>query len=130
PHIRFLFVRPALCFGLPPDDRSPASPLPPANSSPCRVSRGLSPPSRCALPGAPKKERDPKAPLDRATNRGMRSETLLVADVRGTPIRGVQVHVERTAIVADQLRHFVGEVFHTQRDGRIPRQVIAALDVV
>ena len=26
-----------------------------ANSSPCRVSRGLSPPSECALPGAPKK---------------------------------------------------------------------------
>ena len=26
-----------------------------ANSSPCRASRGLSPPSECALPGAPKK---------------------------------------------------------------------------
>src|SRR5208337_822322 len=26
-----------------------------ANSSPCRACRGLSPPSRCALPGAPKK---------------------------------------------------------------------------
>ncbi len=31
------------------------SPLPLANPSPCRVDRGLSPPSRCALPGAPRK---------------------------------------------------------------------------
>src|ERR1700742_4735704 len=28
-----------------------------ANDSPCRVRRGLSPPSDCAMPGAPKKER-------------------------------------------------------------------------
>jgi hypothetical protein len=27
-----------------------------ANTSPCRVCRGLAPPSKCALPGAPKKE--------------------------------------------------------------------------
>lgn len=40
---------------LPSDSRSPAKPLPSANSSPCRASRGLSPPSRRALPGAPKK---------------------------------------------------------------------------
>ncbi len=40
---------------LPSDSRSPAKPLPSANSSPCRASRGLSPPSGCALPGAPKK---------------------------------------------------------------------------
>ena len=56
PRIRFLFVRPAFCLGLPPDVRSPETHSPLANSSPCRVSRGLSPPSRCALPGAPKKE--------------------------------------------------------------------------
>ena len=55
PRIRFLFVRPALCLGLPPDLQSPATPLPSANTSPCRVCRGLSPPSRCALPGAQKK---------------------------------------------------------------------------
>jgi hypothetical protein len=50
--IRFLFVRPALCLRLPPDSQSPATPLPSANTSPCRVCRGLSPPSECALPGA------------------------------------------------------------------------------
>jgi hypothetical protein len=31
----------------------PRHPCRSANSSPCRVSRGLSPPSKCALPGAP-----------------------------------------------------------------------------
>jgi hypothetical protein len=35
----------------------PRHPCRSANSSPCRVSRGLSPPSECALPGAPKKGR-------------------------------------------------------------------------
>ncbi|MDE3023782.1 MAG: hypothetical protein KGI54_18355, partial [Pseudomonadota bacterium] len=39
---------------LPSDSQSPAKPLPSANSSPCRASRGLPPPSECALPGAPK----------------------------------------------------------------------------
>ena len=34
----------------------PRHPCRSANSSPCRVSRGLSPPSKCALPGAPKKK--------------------------------------------------------------------------
>ena len=43
--IRFLFVRPAFCLGLPSDSQSPATPLPLANTSPCRVCRGLSPPS-------------------------------------------------------------------------------------
>ena len=46
--IRFLFVRPAFCLGLPSDSQSPATPLPSANTSPCRVCRGLSPPSRQA----------------------------------------------------------------------------------
>ncbi len=46
--IRFLFVRPAFCLGLPSDSQSPATPLPLANTSPCRVCRGLSPPSRSA----------------------------------------------------------------------------------
>ncbi|SPA15072.1 hypothetical protein CBM2633_A50728 [Cupriavidus taiwanensis] len=54
--IRFLFVRPALCLGLPSDPQSPGEPLPLANTSPCRVCRGLSPPSECALPGAPQKK--------------------------------------------------------------------------
>ncbi len=44
---------------LPSDSQSPAKPLPSANSSPCRASRGLSPPSRCALPGAPQKSPPP-----------------------------------------------------------------------
>jgi hypothetical protein len=68
-YIRFLFVRPAFCLGLPSVSQSPATPLPTANTSPCRVCRGLSPPSRqrghhsqagCAnaqraMPGAPTK---------------------------------------------------------------------------
>ncbi|MDE3022217.1 MAG: hypothetical protein KGI54_10190, partial [Pseudomonadota bacterium] len=41
---------------LPSDSQSPAKPLPSANSSPCRASRGLPPPSECALPGAPRKK--------------------------------------------------------------------------
>jgi len=53
--IRFLFVAPALCFRLPSDSQSPETPLPSANTCPCRLCRGLSPPSECALPGAPKK---------------------------------------------------------------------------
>jgi len=67
--IRFLFVRPAFCLGLPSDSQSPTTPLPLANTSPCRVCRGLSPPSHplshhsqtgCAdaqraMPGAPQK---------------------------------------------------------------------------
>ena len=44
--IRFLFVRPAFCLGLPSGSQSPATPLPSANTSPCRVCRGLSPPNR------------------------------------------------------------------------------------
>jgi hypothetical protein len=39
--IRFLFVRPAFCLGLPSDSRSPATPLPLANTSPCRVCRAV-----------------------------------------------------------------------------------------
>ena len=46
---------PRFAIGLPSDSQSPAKPLPLANSSPCRVSRGLSPPSKCALPGARRK---------------------------------------------------------------------------
>ncbi len=57
--IRFLFVAPALCFRLPSDLQSPREPLPSANTSPCRVCRGLPPPSECALPGAQK-----EAPLE------------------------------------------------------------------
>jgi hypothetical protein len=51
--IRFLFVAPALCFRLPSDSQSPETPLPSANTCPYRLCRGLSPPSGCALPGAP-----------------------------------------------------------------------------
>jgi hypothetical protein len=53
--IRFLFVAPALCFRLPSDSRSPETPLPFANTCPCRLCRGLAPPNECALPGAQKK---------------------------------------------------------------------------
>ena len=58
--IRFLFVRPALCLGLPSDPQSPGEPLPLANTSPCRVCKGLAPSSECALPGAPQKHRLPQ----------------------------------------------------------------------
>jgi hypothetical protein len=34
--------------------------LPSANTCPCRLCRGLSPPNECALPGAPKKRRSPR----------------------------------------------------------------------
>src|SRR5208337_3742006 len=37
---------------IPPRDEHPCRS---ANTSPCRVCRGLSPPSKCALPGAPRK---------------------------------------------------------------------------
>jgi len=37
---------------IPPRDRHPCCS---ANTSPCRVCRGLTPPSECALPGAPKR---------------------------------------------------------------------------
>lgn len=57
PRIRFLFVRPAICLGLPSDSQSPAKPLPLASTSPCRVCGGLPPLSERALPGAPKKNR-------------------------------------------------------------------------
>ncbi|MNO23683.1 hypothetical protein D3C76_134890 [compost metagenome] len=65
PRIRFLFVRPALCLGLPSDSQSPAKPLPLASTSPCRVCGGLSPLSGCALPGAPQ-----KSPHGRASGDG------------------------------------------------------------
>lgn len=58
PRIRFLFVRPAICLGLPSDSQSPAKPLPLASTSPCRVCGGLPPLSERALPGAPKKNPD------------------------------------------------------------------------
>lgn len=62
PRIRFLFVRPAICLGLPSDSQSPAKPLPLASTSPCRVCGGLPPLSERALPGAPR-----KSPLTRAS---------------------------------------------------------------
>lgn len=48
-----------IAIRLPSDPRSPAEPLPSANSSPCRASRGRRPQGRCALPGAPKKTASP-----------------------------------------------------------------------
>lgn len=51
---------------LPSDSQSPAKPLPSANSSPCRASKGLAPSSGCAMPGAPRK----KAPTGVSTRRG------------------------------------------------------------
>lgn len=43
PRIRFLFVRPAICLGLPSNSRSPAQPLPLASTYPGRMCWGLSP---------------------------------------------------------------------------------------
>mgnify|MGYP001581254982 CR=1 FL=1 len=42
-------------FGFLQISSHPEHPCRSANSSPCRASRGLSPPSKCALPGAPNK---------------------------------------------------------------------------
>ncbi|WP_216227841.1 hypothetical protein, partial [Polynucleobacter sp. UK-Gri1-W3] len=49
-----------LCLWLPSDLQSPTKPLPLANTSPYRVCRGLSPPSKCTLPGAPKEKATPQ----------------------------------------------------------------------
>jgi hypothetical protein len=90
--IRFLFVRPAFCLGLPSDSQSPTTPLPLANTSPCRVCRGLPPPSHqrghhsqascaCAqraMPGAPIKN-----PVDH------RSTGLFISGGRGRNRTGV-----------------------------------------
>ena len=46
--------------GFLPTPGHPGKPLPFANTCPCRLCRGLSPPSGCALPGAPKKRRSPR----------------------------------------------------------------------
>ena len=43
-------------FGFLQISSRPEHPCRSANSSPCRASRGLSPPSKCALPGAPIKK--------------------------------------------------------------------------
>jgi hypothetical protein len=76
--IRFLFVRPTVCLGLPSDSQSPATPLPLANTSPCRVCRGLSPPSHqrghhsqtgCASRNAPCLAHQKKAPHVRGLQR-------------------------------------------------------------
>jgi hypothetical protein len=82
--IRFLFVRPALCLQLPSDSQSPATPLPSANTSPCRVCRGLPPPSTCALPGAPK-----KAPRERGAfcQRSRRYQRLIASPLTSTSTR-------------------------------------------
>ena len=55
PSIRCVFLGPALCPQLltPPHAGRPCRS---ANTSPCRVGRGLAPPSECALPGALKKK--------------------------------------------------------------------------
>lgn len=76
PRIRFLFVRPAICLGLPSDSQSPAKPLPLASTSPCRVCGGLSPLSERALPGAPKKSPQ----CERANNHMRRSKTVSYRD--------------------------------------------------
>jgi len=60
--IRFLYVVPAFCFRLPSDPQSPRAPFPCATTCPCRPWRGLSPPSACALPGAPKKRASRSSP--------------------------------------------------------------------
>src|ERR1043166_3615731 len=46
---------------IPPRDGHPCRP---ANYSPCRASRGLSPPSKCALPGAQKRRIQSRTALD------------------------------------------------------------------
>ena len=50
-------------------------PCRPANSSPCRASRGLTPPSGCALPGAPQKRLDAAASSPGTSSSGRRART-------------------------------------------------------
>ena len=52
---------------IPPHDGHPCRP---ANSSPCRACRGLSPPSRCALPGAPSAKKWLQKNLSRSHSSG------------------------------------------------------------
>ena len=47
PYMRFLFVRPRVCFRLTSDSTSRWTPLPSANTSYCQACSGLSPPSYC-----------------------------------------------------------------------------------
>ena len=55
PRMRFLFVRSALCLRLPPHTTSRWRSCRSASTSPYRAYKGLSPSSKCALPGAHKK---------------------------------------------------------------------------
>ena len=50
-------------FGFLQISSHPEHPCRSANSSPCRASRGLPPPSECALPGAPTKKGTPQRPF-------------------------------------------------------------------
>src|SRR5690606_9691290 len=81
PPIRFLFVEPVLRLQLPSDPQSLAAPLPSANSSPCRVSRGLAPPECVRLPGAPPPRHCRVLPS--STRRAKNSEAFPSAPRRG-----------------------------------------------
>ncbi len=56
PHVRSCSSGQRFAFGFLQISSHPEHPCRSANSSPCRASRGLPPPSECALPGAPRKK--------------------------------------------------------------------------
>ena len=57
PYMRFLFVRPRVCFRLTSDSASRRTPLPLANTSYCQACSGLSPPSYCPFWANTQKQR-------------------------------------------------------------------------
>ena len=58
PYMRFLIVRPRVCFRLTSDSTSRWTPLPSANTSYCQACSGLSPPSYCPFRANQKKPAD------------------------------------------------------------------------
>jgi hypothetical protein len=63
----------------------PGHPCRAANTSPCRVCRGLPPPSECALPGARKRGARCRAPLRVASRKGLRNRSASVPDSPKAP---------------------------------------------
>src|SRR5215469_15608907 len=78
-----------------------------ANTSPCRVCRGLSPPSECALPGAPKnKGADEPAPRDASypsLEREFHPKTELPRPLPDVGLAVLGVHNESTVCTSDRI---------------------------
>src|SRR5690606_20716147 len=68
--------------------------------------------------GSVKKKGPRRAPSNITLIR--RSEVLLVTEVRRTAVGVVQVEIERTAVVGNDLRHLVSDVVHAKGDVSVP----------